>query len=66
MQALKLLFSPMAFALGFLAPLTAQSLTAAGVSIPGVPNLAVGIAVGLALGITAQIRGGWLWHRTQQ
>ena len=66
MQALKLLFSPIVFAIGFLTPLFAQSLTAAGVSIEGVPNLYIGLAVALAFGITAQIRGGWLWHTSKQ
>ena len=65
MQALKLLFTPIAFAIGFLTPLFSQSLTAAGVSIDGVPNLYIGLAVALAFGITAQIRGGWLWHRSK-
>lgn len=65
MQALKLLFSPVVFAIGFLAPLIDQSLTAAGVAFDGVPNLYIGLGVGLALGITAQIRGGWLWHTSK-
>lgn len=62
MKALKLLFSPLVFALGFLAPLTDQALTAAGIAVDGAPNLAIGFAVALTLGIVAQIRGGWLWH----
>ncbi|MEE4300667.1 MAG: hypothetical protein V2J24_14610 [Pseudomonadales bacterium] len=62
MQALKLLFSPIVFAIGFLAPLTAQTLDAAGVALDGVPNLALGFAVALTLGTVAQFRGGWLWH----
>lgn len=66
MAALKLLFSPIVFAIGFLAPLFAQSLTAAGVSFEGISNLVIGLVVALALGITAQIRGGWLWHSSEQ
>ena len=63
MGALKLLFSPLAFGLGFLTPLFAQSLTAAGVAVDGVPNLVIGAIIGLSLAIIAQLRGGWLWHR---
>lgn len=64
MQILKLLFTPVVFALGFLVPLIDQSLTAAGVPIAGVSNLVIGLVVGLVIGAIAQIRGGWLWHRS--
>jgi hypothetical protein len=63
MPFLKLLFSPMVFAIGFLVPLFSQSLTALGVQIDGVPNLVLGGSVAVLLGILAQVRGGWLWHR---
>ena len=62
MWLMKLLTTPIAFALGFLTPLIAQSMTALGLGVEGVPNIAVGLIVAAALGITAQIRGGWLWH----
>ena len=62
MWLMRLLTTPIAFALGFLTPLIAQSMTALGLSIEGVPNITVGLSIAAALGITAQIRGGWLWH----
>ena len=65
MQLLKLLFTPMVFAVGFLVPLFSQSLTAAGVQIDGVSNLVLGGAFALLLGVVAQVRGGWLWHGGQ-
>lgn len=64
MQALKLLFSPMVFALGFLAPLISECLTAAGVSVAGIPDVAVELVAAAAIGGVAQLRGGWLWHGT--
>ncbi|MEM1230060.1 MAG: hypothetical protein AAGI15_05945 [Pseudomonadota bacterium] len=66
MIALRLLFTPIAFALGFLGPLFAQSLTALGVTFGDLPNLAVGLAMALLLGGIAQYRGGWLWHSSKQ
>jgi len=56
-----ILFSPLVFALGFLAPLIAQLLTAAGFIISGVDNIYVGLFVGGLLGIIAQNRGSWVW-----
>lgn len=63
---LTLLFSPLTFALGFLAPAIAQSLEALGWGVPGLSNLTLGLALALALGVTAQLRGGWLWHSSKQ
>lgn len=52
---------PILFGIAFLAPLIAQSLEAAAVSPPlGVEPLHFGLAVGLALGIVAALRGRWL------
>ena len=65
MPLIKLLFTPLAFALGFLAPLIAQSMTALGLGVEGIPNYAIGLVIALALGLTAQFRGGWLWHSTK-
>jgi hypothetical protein len=64
-QILKLLFTPMVFAMGFLVPLFSQSLTAAGVQIDGVSNLVLGGGTALLVGLIAQLRGGWLWHRQE-
>jgi len=65
MKVLKILFSPVAFALGFLAPLFAQVLDGMALEVTGMPNIAIGLALALAIGITAQIRGGWLWHSSK-
>lgn len=59
-RIIKLLFSPMAFAVGFLIPLIAQVLIAAGVDTGVSPWLIAGV-VGLGLGIMAQVRGSWIW-----
>lgn len=53
-------FSPLFFGLAFLSPLVAQSLVALGIETP-LPPIAVGLVVGGALGLAAQIRGSWLW-----
>lgn len=65
MQLIRLLLTPIAFAIGFLTPLIAQSMSALGWSIDGVPNLVTGLVIALALGVTAQVRGGWLWHSSK-
>ncbi|MCR9279873.1 MAG: hypothetical protein NXH85_18085 [Pseudomonadaceae bacterium] len=65
MLLIRFLLTPIAFALGFLTPLIAQSMAALGWAIDGVPNLVVGLVIALTLGITAQIRGGWLWHSSK-
>jgi hypothetical protein len=65
MKILKLLLSPVTFAVGFLAPLFAQVMNELSVGIEGIPNIAIALAVAVALGITAQIRGGWLWHTSK-
>ena len=64
MIVLKVLFSPIVFALGFLTPLFAQTLDAAAWQLGNLPNIAVGAAAALTLGLIAQLRGGWLWHRS--
>jgi hypothetical protein len=65
MKILKFLFSPLAFALGFLAPLTAQSMTALSLHIADIPNIVIGLSLALVIGLIAQIRGGWLWHSSK-
>ena len=62
MALLKLLFTPAAFALGFLTPLIAQTMTALGLQLGDVPNLVTGLAVAGVLALVAHLRGGWLWH----
>ncbi len=63
---LKALFSPLAFALGFLAPLIHQILDAAGVSLAGMPNWGLGLSFALLRGAAAQDRGGGRWHTAKR
>ena len=63
MALLRYLFAvgPLLFGVGFLAPLIAQSLDAVGWSAPlGLTPLAFGLAVGVTLGLIANIRGRWV------
>jgi hypothetical protein len=49
------------FGIGFMAPLIAQSLAAAGLAAPfGLPNIVFGLAVGITLGFVAKWRRRWL------
>ena len=62
-QLLKTIFhyGPLIFAAGFLAPLTAQVITASGWTPPlGLSPLAAGLCLAGALGLPAQIRGRWV------
>ena len=58
---LRLLFHPLTFAIGFLAPLTTQSLIALEVMTPGFEAVIVGLAVGIGFGLLAMMRGSWIW-----
>ena len=57
----KIVFSPIVFGVLFLAPLIAQSMTAAGLQIFALPNLIVGLFIGGGLGLMAHYRGSWIW-----
>jgi hypothetical protein len=54
------LFSPLVFGIGFVAPLAAQILTGLGYSA-GIDNVYIGLAIGGSLGLMAQVRGSWVW-----
>ena len=56
-----LLLSPMAFALGFLWPLTTQVVAALQLVEPGFPAIVAGAAVAVPLGLMAQFRRSWIW-----
>ena len=56
-----ILFSPMAFALGFLWPLTTQLASALQLVAAGFPAIVAGAAVAIPLGLMAQLRGSWIW-----
>ena len=60
-RLLRLLFHPMTFAIGFIAPLTSQVLVATNQLQPGPVSLFVGLLVGTVFGLMAMYRGSWLW-----
>ena len=60
-QIFKLLLSPMAFAIGFLWPLSIQSLVALGWASAGWQAILIGAAIAMPFGVLAQMRGSWLW-----
>jgi len=52
---------PIVFAFGFVAPVIAQSMEAANVPAPfGLSSLTVGLIIGGAWGLFAQIKGRWI------
>lgn len=61
--SLRLLFHPMTFAIGFLAPLTTQSLVALSWVEPGYGSIVIGLLVGTGFGLMARYRGSWIWIR---
>jgi hypothetical protein len=60
-QAIKVFFSPMAFALGFLWPLATQVLIALSLFPPGWQPVLAGAVIAIAFGLMAQFRGSWIW-----
>ena len=60
-QLIRFLFSPMAFALGFLWPLMTQVLLTVGLVQAGWTAIAAGAAMAIPWGLMAEIRGSWLW-----
>ena len=61
MKYIRYLFYPLAFGLGFFAPLIAQILDATGFDLAGINNLFIGLVVGGLWGLMAQLRGSWVW-----
>jgi len=55
------LFSPLLFGLCFLAPLIAQSLNTLEFSFASYGNIVLGVLIGGAWGLMAQLRGSWIW-----
>ncbi len=62
-KALRLLFHPMTFAIGFLAPLISQSLLALNWVASGYVSVAIGLVAGIGFGLMAMYRGSWIWIR---
>jgi len=56
-----ILFSPMAFALGFLWPLATQLTISLQLAATGSSAILIGAVVAGTLGLLAQFRGSWLW-----
>ena len=53
---------PILFGIGFLAPVIAALLGAAGIHAPfGLSPIQVGLGIGVLLGIVARQRRTWLW-----
>jgi hypothetical protein len=62
-EAIRKLFAvmPFLFGIGFIAPLTAQIMIAAGIEGPfGLSPIAFGLAFGGAWGLYAQFKGRWI------
>jgi hypothetical protein len=54
-------YGPVFFGIGFIAPLIAQSMDATSLSAPlGLSNIALGLFVGVSLGMIAKRRGTWV------
>ena len=60
-RLLAVLFSPTAFAIGLLWPLTVQVLLATQLMQPGWAVWATGAALVLPFALMAQLRGSWIW-----
>jgi len=57
-------FGPLIFAIGFLVPLIAQSMSALSWTPPiGLSPLQFGFAIAGPVGLLAQIRGSWIWTK---
>ena len=60
-QIIKFIFSPIAFGLGFVWPLIAQVLLAAGLVADGWTAIAVAACIAVPWGLIAQFKGSWIW-----
>ena len=66
MKLIELLLSPIAFSIGFLAPLLAQVLLAINTELSTPIAYGTGLAISISLGIVAQSRGSWLWVKDHE
>ena len=60
-QTIKYFFSPVAFAIGFIWPLTVQVLNGLAVTTPGWQTWLIAFAAVMPFALMAQIRGSWIW-----
>ena len=66
MKLIELLLSPIAFSIGFLAPLLAQILLAINTELGTPVAYGTGLAISISFGIVAQTRGSWLWIKKHE
>ena len=66
MKLIELLLSPIAFSIGFLAPLLAQVMLAMNTQLSTPVAYGTGLAISISFGIVAQSRGSWLWVKDQE
>lgn len=66
MKFIELLLSPIAFSIGFLAPLLAQILLAINTELGTSVAYGTGLAISISFGIVAQSRGSWLWVKEHE
>jgi hypothetical protein len=64
MKLIQVFFSPIGFAIGFLAPLVAQGLLYFDIAENWKIAYSVGILVALFFGLMAQTRGSWIWLKS--
>jgi len=58
---IKLFFSPLVFAIGFLWPLSAQILQSVPLVQSNMTAWILGALIATAFGLMAQFRGSWIW-----
>ena len=61
MLAIKILFMPITWAVGFLLPLFAQSILALDLTESLAAAYLAGALVAVPWGVMAQLRGSWIW-----
>ena len=66
MKLIELFLSPIAFSIGFLAPLLAQVMLAMNTQLSTPVAYGTGLAISISFGMVAQSRGSWLWVKDQE
>lgn len=66
MKLIGLFLSPIAFSIGFLTPLLAQLILATGTEISTLNAYGIGFAISVSFGIMAQLRGSWIWVKSDE
>ena len=63
MKFISWIFSPAFFGVAFLGPLLGQSMVAVGLMSNDYLTMGLGLLLGAAWGLMAQLRGSWIWIR---